>query len=82
MCNQNADLGQGWKLYSLSEGGPYFFVSILFIYFFKILFIYLTERERESTSRGSVRQGEREKQAPCRAGTLTWGQSQDPGIMT
>jgi len=33
MCNQNADLGQGWKLYSLSEGGPYFFVSILFIYF-------------------------------------------------
>ena len=33
------------------------------ITFFKILFIYLTEGERESASRGSGR--EREKQTPC-----------------
>ena len=40
-------------------------LRLLFIYFFKILFIYLTEKE--STSRGSSRQRqrEREKQAPC-----------------
>ena len=34
------------------------------LFFFKILIIYLTENERESTSRRGRRQREREKQAP------------------
>ena len=49
-----------------------------FCFFFLRFYLFATERERscprESTSRGSSRQ--KEKQAPCRA------QSQDPGIMT
>uniref|UniRef100_M3Y3C2 Uncharacterized protein n=1 Tax=Mustela putorius furo TaxID=9669 RepID=M3Y3C2_MUSPF len=40
-----------------------FFLS--FFFFLKILFIYLTEREREITSRQSGRQRKRGKQAPC-----------------
>ena len=39
-------------------------VSLFVCFLFFTDFIYLTERKRESTSRGSGRQREREKQAP------------------
>ena len=40
-------------------------------FFFKIAFIYLTERESAHTQ-GERRQMEREKQAPCWVGSPTW----------
>ena len=48
--------------------------ALLYIYFFKILFIYLIEREKivkENT-------GQREKQVPCSAGLGTWGSIPGP----
>ena len=56
-------------------------VLFLVFFFFKILFIYLTERERSQVDReaGRERGGSRlaaEQKARCRA------RSQDPGIMT
>ena len=53
-----------------------------FIITLNILFIYLTERERACTRKECDRQREREKQALCQSGSLTWGWTQDPGIMT
>ena len=44
----------------------------IYLFIYKILFIYFIEREEESTSSGE-QQREREKQASHRAGSLTWG---------
>jgi len=49
--------------------------------FLKILFI-LREREGESEHERGEGQTEREKRTPHRAGSLMWGSSQDPEIMT
>ena len=54
------------------------FESIFLSLCLKIFFLYLTERD--STSRRSGR--EREKQVPCQVRTLMWAWSQDTGIMT
>ena len=53
-----------------------------FFFFLKILFIYLTKRERENTSRQSSRQREGEKQIPTKQGAQSRARSQDPRIIT
>ena len=55
------------------KGGRNTMIQCLFIFYFKILFFYLLEKERANTRRGSRRQREMEKQLPplqgaqCRA---------------
>ena len=57
--------------------------SLTFFFLKKILFIYFHEREK---NKHKQREGQREKQSPYWAGSLTWGSipalSQDPRIMT
>ena len=55
---------------------------VLSIFFKDFIFIYLTEREREITSRQRGRQREWGKQAPRRAESLMGARSQDSEIMT
>ena len=59
MINKNTPKNKGIQEKPFNSFIRFFFLSS----FLKIVFIYLIEREKESTSRGSRR--EREKQAPC-----------------